>query len=68
MKFSWEHLAIKLTSRSFWALIAGFVTGIMTLYNFTDNITVQIGGLIVSFGSIVAYLLTNTNDTTGDAK
>jgi hypothetical protein len=62
-KFSWDHFLIKITSRSFWAMMAGFVAGIMALYQFSDNVTVQISGLIVSFGSIVAYLFTNTNDS-----
>lgn len=53
MKINWKQ---KLSSRKLWLAIAGFVTGI--LLNFiAPEVAERISGSILSFGSIVIYIL-----------
>ena len=47
----------KLTSRKFWVAVVGLVTGIMLLFGVDKSETEQIGGIILTAGSIVAYIL-----------
>lgn len=47
----------KLTSRKFWAAVAGFVTGLLVYIQSPDKTPESIGGLIVLFGSLVAYII-----------
>ena len=47
----------KLTSRKLWAAIAGFVSGLIVAFGATEAIATQVTGLILSAGSIVAYIL-----------
>lgn len=47
----------KLTSRKFWVAIAGFVTGLLIYFGKTEAETQQIGALIMSAASVVAYIL-----------
>lgn len=53
MKIDWKR---KLTSRKLWLAVAGFITGVVAL--FTGGATeVSISGAIMSFGSVVAYIV-----------
>ena len=52
-KIDWKR---KLTSRKFWAMIAGFITGILIYINSPEKSPEAIGGIIMSLGSIVAYI------------
>lgn len=54
MKIDWKR---KLTSRKFWAAIVGFATPIMTLANIPDNTAVQIASIIMSGGTLIAYII-----------
>ena len=47
----------KLTSRKFWVAVVGLVTGIMLLFGVDADRTEKIGGIILTAGSIVAYIL-----------
>lgn len=50
----------KLTSRKFWVAIAGFVTGLITLimaYRKGGDWVQFISGTVMSFGSIVSYIM-----------
>lgn len=47
----------KLTSRKFWMALAAFVVGVMALFQVNGNITTQISGVIMSLGSVVAYIV-----------
>ena len=61
----------KLSSRKFWALIAGFVTGLIVYIQSPEKSPEALGGLIMILGSIVAYIIgegladhSNDNSTT----
>lgn len=52
-----DDIIRKLTSRKFWAAIVGFVTGLLIYLGKTEAETAQIGALIMSGASVVAYIL-----------
>lgn len=54
MKIDWKR---KLSSRKFWAMIAGFVTGIIVFVQSPERSPEAVGGLVVMFGSIVSYII-----------
>lgn len=54
MKIDWKR---KLSSRKFWALVAGFVTGVIVYATSPERSPEAVGGLIVTFGAIVAYII-----------
>ena len=47
----------KLTSRKFWVAIVGRITGLLLLFGVDADQTEKIGGIILTAGSIVAYIL-----------
>lgn len=47
----------KLTSRKFWVAIVGLITGLLLLFGVDADQTEKIGGIILTAGSIVAYIL-----------
>lgn len=47
----------KLTSRKFWAAVAGFVSGLIVAFGAAEATATQVTGLILSAGSIVAFIL-----------
>lgn len=47
----------KLTSRKFWMAIAGFVTGLVAFVQHPTSDAQAISGLIMAFGSVVAYII-----------
>ena len=47
----------KLTSRKFWAAVAGFVTGLIAFIASPSGSQEALGGLIMSFGTLVAYIV-----------
>jgi hypothetical protein len=52
-----EDIIRKLTSRKFWAAIVGFVTGLLIYLGKSEAETEQIGALIMSAASVVAYIV-----------
>lgn len=52
-----EDIIRKLTSRKFWAAVVGFVTGLLIYLGKSEADTAQIGALIMSAASVVAYIL-----------
>lgn len=46
----------KLTSRKFWAAVAGFVTGLILYAQNPTGSTEAIGGIIMSAGSVISYI------------
>lgn len=47
----------KLCSRKLWVAVVGLVTGILLLFGVDKTETEVIGGLILTAGSVVAYIL-----------
>lgn len=54
MKIDWKR---KLSSRKFWAAVAGFVTPMLIAFGISDSTATQVTALIVSGGSLIAYML-----------
>ena len=52
-----EDWVRKLCSRKFWAAVAGFVTGLVAFIASPSGSQEAIGGLIMSFGTLVAYIV-----------
>lgn len=46
----------KLSSRKFWALVAGVATSVMVLAGAGEDTTTKVVGLIGAIGSVVAYM------------
>lgn len=53
-KIDWKR---KLTSRKFWLAIAGFVMGVLLAFGISEAEASQIGGIIMSAASVVAYIV-----------
>ena len=53
-KIDWQR---KLTSRKFWAAIAGFVTGIIIFVKSPTSSPEAVTALIMQTGSLVAYII-----------
>ena len=53
-KTNWAQ---KLTSRKLWLAVAGLVVGILLLFGVSQGITEQISGVIMSLGSVIAYIV-----------
>lgn len=47
----------KLTSRKFWAAVAGFVTGLIVFIQNPTGDASSVTALIMAFGSLVAYIV-----------
>ena len=54
MKIDWTR---KLSSRKFWALVAGLATAALVLANVPENTIAQVAAVIGAFGSIAVYIL-----------
>lgn len=52
-----EDIIRKLVSRKFWAAIVGFITGLLIYLGKSEAETTQIGALIMSAASVVAYIV-----------
>ncbi len=52
-----NELKRKLSSRKFWSGVAGFVTPVMVLLKFPESEIVTVCSLIVSSGTLIAYIL-----------
>lgn len=52
-----EDMIRKLTSRKFWAALIGFVTGLLIYLGKTEAEAAQIGALIMSAGSLIAFII-----------
>ncbi|WP_018888324.1 hypothetical protein [Paenibacillus massiliensis] len=47
----------KLSSRKFWALLAGLVTSILSALGYSESIAIRVTGIITAAGSVIAYIL-----------
>jgi hypothetical protein len=53
---TWAKFIQKVSSRKFWALIAGFVGSLMVAMNVGENEIAQITAIVTSFGTIAVYI------------
>lgn len=54
MKVDWVR---KLTSRKFWVAVVAFVTALLVAFNVDAGSIEQITSIIMSFASLIAYIL-----------
>lgn len=54
MKIDWIR---KLTSRKFWVALVGFVTALLVAFNVDAGSIEQVTSIIMSFASLIAYIL-----------
>ena len=54
MKIDWKN---KLTSRKFWAAIVGFVTPLLLAFGVSEDVVVQVSGIIMSGATAIAYII-----------
>lgn len=54
MKINWKQ---KLSSRKFWAALAGFVSAILIAFQFTEGEVTQAVSVISAAGVLIAYIL-----------
>ena len=75
MKINWKQ---KLTSRKFWSAVAGFIVPLLLAFGVSDSNITQVTALIMSGGTLIAYIFgegladaghkTDWNDWTDDDK
>lgn len=53
MNNDWKR---KLTSRKFWLALVGFVTALLLAFNVDSGSVEQITSIVMSFGSLIAYI------------
>lgn len=51
------NLKQKLSSRKFWAMVAGVITGVATIFALDQSIVETVSGAIVALGSVVVYVI-----------
>jgi hypothetical protein len=54
---TWDDIKKKLTSRKFWAAIAGLVTNVMIASGKSESETASIAAIIMASAVVVAYIL-----------
>lgn len=52
-----EDLIRKLTSRKFWCALIAFVSALLVALNVDAGSTEQVASIIMSFGSLISYIL-----------
>ena len=65
---NYKILLKKLSSRKFWTMIASLVVSVLTLFNFDENVALQITGLITTFGTAVTYIISEAVIDTSNNK
>lgn len=58
----------KLSSRKFWALLAGFISSLLVAFNFGENEIAQVTAIITAFGSVAVYILSEASIDRAHAK
>lgn len=54
MKIDW---AKKLSSRKFWMAVAGFVAGLVVIFNGSEQVAETITGSVMSLGAVISYII-----------
>lgn len=53
MKIDWKT---KLSSRKFWALVAGLIGSLLVVFNVGENEIAQVTAIVTAFGSVAVYI------------
>lgn len=56
MKFDWEYLKIKLTSRKLWISVSSFVSLVLFARGMDQGSVEQITSIIMAGGAVIAYI------------
>lgn len=54
MKIDWKR---KLCSRKFWVAVCGLITSLVLIFGGTESEATQISGVILQFGTVLAYCI-----------
>ena len=54
MKTDWKS---KLTSRKFWAAVAGFVAPLLLAFGVSESVVSEVTGIIMSGSTVIAYII-----------
>lgn len=54
MKIDWKS---KLTSRKFWAAVAGFVAPLLLAFGVSESVVSEVTGIIMSGSTVIAYII-----------
>lgn len=57
-KIDWKA---KLSSRKFWVCVIGFVSALLVAFNVADQWIAQTTAIISAFGTLVIYILSESN-------
>lgn len=55
-----EGIIRKFASRKFWAALAGFVGSLLVAFNVGENDIAQVTAIIMAFGSLMVYILSES--------
>lgn len=58
----------KLTSRKFWMAIAGFVSGLLMMFGYSDGVVETISGAVVALGCSVGYMIAEAKADSANVK
>lgn len=53
----WVIIKRKLLSRKFWLALSSFIVGLILIFTKDEELSNQIGGLVMSMASVLGYLL-----------
>lgn len=59
MKFDWEYVKIKLSSRKLWLSVVAFATLIMQAIGLSENEVAQAGAIIMAGAVVIGYCIGN---------
>lgn len=54
MKIDWKS---KLSSRKFWTAVIAYVGSLLTAFNISENIIVQVTTVVTGIGALIVYIL-----------
>lgn len=53
---NWNDLKRKLSSRKFWAAVAGLVSAVLVVMNYGENEITQVVSVVSAAGVLIAYI------------
>jgi hypothetical protein len=53
---NWSKFLSKISSRKFWALLAGLIGSVLVVANVDENQIAQVTAIVTGFGTIAVYI------------